>query len=215
MKSGRLTILGAVLALAALFSGAATAENRNGVELFDDDMTLGSRNAPVTLVEYLSPSCPHCAHFNAEIVPQLRRDYVATGKVLFVVRIFPMVPADGAVSALAQCLGPGRYVEFLDLAFRNQAIWDPNGHDVPDMRAALVRLGGMAGLPAERANRCMLDQNEFDRVNRIAEDGQRRYHIGSVPTLILNGVPLVSESEITWPDLRTRIEQALPRPPRH
>lgn len=204
MKFGVLTIL------ALLFATAATAAPRETV--FPDDRTLGNPKAPVTVIEYLAPTCPHCARFAASVFPEIKKNYIDTGKVLYVIRIFPLSPADGGVAGLAKCQKPERYYAFLDLAFRKQAMWDPDGYEIPDLEAALVQLAGLGGLKPDDAKHCMKDQKEFDRVNRIAQDAMDRYEIHAVPSLIIDGKVLTGEDDASYPALKTRIDALLARP---
>lgn len=202
MKSGALAILCSLV----LFAGTAPAGPRETV--FPDDRTLGNPKAPVVLIEYLAPTCPHCAHFATTVFPEIKRTYIDTGKVLYVLRIFPLSALDGAVAGLAKCMGPRRYYEFLDLALKNQAMWDPNGNEIKDQQSALVQLGGMAGLKPEQANRCMKDTAEFARINRIAADGADRFRIEGVPTLVMGGAT-VADQDMEWPALQSRINAEL------
>jgi len=206
MKSGVLTILRA-LGLTAVIAAAASAAPRETV--FKDDRTLGAPDAPVVVVEYLAPSCPHCARFAATVFPEIKRNYIDTGKVLYVLRIFPLSVVDGAVAGMAKCVGSQRYFEFLDLAFKKQAMWDPDGYEIADVKAALVQLGGLAGLKPQDASRCMADQDEFERVNRIAQDGINRHHIEAVPSVVIDGKVLLGETEAGWPALKTQIDELL------
>ena len=204
MKTGVLTILRA-LGLAAVIATAASARET----VFKDDRTLGAPNAPVVVIEYLAPSCPHCARFAATEFPEIKRNYIDTGKVLYVLRVFPLSAVDGAVAGLAKCQQPERYFAFFDLAFKKQAMWDPDGYVIPDVKAALVQLGGLAGLTPEAVTRCMEDKDEIERVNRIAQDGIDRYHIEAVPSLVIDGKVLLGETEASWPALKTRIDGLL------
>lgn len=214
MKFGALTIL----AFTLLVATAATAAPRDTV--FKDDRTLGNPKAPVTVIEYLAPTCPHCARFAATVFPGIKKNYIDTGKVLYVIRIFPLSSADGSVAGLAKCQAPGRYYTFLDLAFRKQAMWDPNGYDIPDLEAALVQLAGLSGLKADDAKRCMKDQKEFSRINRIAQDAVERYKIEAVPSIVVDGKALTGEADASYPALKARIDTLLanaviaaPQPP--
>ena len=95
-----------------------------GFTLVADDRTLGSPKAPLTIIEYAAPTCPHCAHFDETVFPTLKRDYIDTGKVYYVFRVFPLHPSDGAAEAMARCLPVDQYFQFIDMMFRNQAQWD-------------------------------------------------------------------------------------------
>jgi protein-disulfide isomerase len=191
----------------ALFAMAATAAPRE--KLFPDDRTLGNPKAPVVVVEYLAPVCPHCARFAATVFPEIKKTYIDTGKVLYVIRIFPLAAADGAVAGLAKCQKPERYYDFLDLAFRKQAMWDPDGYDIKDVEGALVQLAGQAGMKPDAAKRCMDDKAELDRINRIAADAIDRHHIEAVPSIVIDGHVLLGEDDASWPALKTRIDGLL------
>ncbi len=202
MKNGVVKIF-----LILLFTAAASAAPRE--KIFPDDRTLGNPNAPVVLVEYFAPMCPHCAHFAATVFPEIKKTYIDTGKLLYVLRVFPLGAPDGAISGMAKCLKPERYYEFLDLAFKKQAMWDPDGYDIPDVEAALVQLGGMAGLKPDDAKRCMRDKAEFDRLNRLADDASKRFDIHSVPSIVLDGKVLTGVDQASLPALKTRIDALL------
>lgn len=202
MKIGVLNIL----CLTFLLAAAATAAPRETV--FPDDRTLGNPKAPVVIVEYLAPTCPYCAHFAADVFPEIKKAYIDTGKALFVLRIFPLSQADGAVAGLAKCQQPERYYDFLDLAFKKQAMWDPDGYQIPDVEAALIQLAGMAGLKPDEAKRCMHDEQEFDRIDKLSKDAVERYHVEGVPTLVVDGT-VVPDDATSWPALKARIDGAL------
>ena len=202
MKTGLVTIL-YVLSLAALIATAAQATPRETV--LPEDRTLGKADAPVVVIEYLAPMCPYCASFAADVFPELKRDYIDTGKVLYVIRILPLGAPDGAVAGMAKCMPPDRYYEFLDLAFQKQELWDPDGHEIPDVKAALLQLGGLAGLKPDEAKHCMEDNTEFERIDRLAQDGMDRYHVEAVPSLIIDG-KVVAGSPQTWPAIKAQID---------
>lgn len=89
------------------------------VDLKDTDMVHGSKTAPVTLIEYASMTCPHCAAFQKQVVPQLNKDYVETGKVKVVFREYPLDGAARMASAVARCFTGDQYFSFIDLLFAN------------------------------------------------------------------------------------------------
>ncbi len=176
--------------------------------VYPDDRTMGSAKAPIVLIEYAAPACPHCAHFSQTVFPQIKKTYIDTGKLRYVLRIYPISQLDGAVACMAKCMPPKKYFSFIDLAFRNQSIWDPDGNTIPDVRAGLVKLGKLAGLKPKQVDRCMTDPKEQERVNRIAQDGETRYGVTGVPTLVVNGT-VVQAAEANWPQLQARIDGLL------
>jgi protein-disulfide isomerase len=175
-------------------------------KLFPDDRSLGSAKAPVQIIEYAAPVCPHCAKFSQTVLPQIQKTYIDTGKVHYVLRIFPLSPYDGAIAGMAACLPPKRYFEFLALAFAKQTLWLPASDDATAGRAGLVSLGALAGLKPDQVDKCIADDKEIARVNRIAEDGQNTYHVHGVPTLIIDGTEVPDHD---WPQLQARIDGLL------
>lgn len=165
----------------------ATAKAGAGITLFKDDRTLGNPNAPVTVLEYAAPTCPFCARFMRTVMPGIKKDYIDTGKVFYVFRVYPLQPADGAVEGIARCLRPERYFPYIEGMFRSQPQWDPDGYQIPDVRAAIVKLARREGVDAARAEKCMADPKQMERINQVAWDGQVRYDIRSTPTFIING----------------------------
>lgn len=221
LTRNQLAIGGAVLVavLVALFfafrSGGSGSADQAGASggakwtITADDRTMGDPKAPIVVIEYAAPTCPHCAHFDATILPNVKKEYVDTGKVFYVFRTFPLNPVDGAVESLARsCLPADKYFQFLDLMFRNQSKWDPDGNKIPDVHGAIVQMARLVGISPEQADQCMSNQKELDRVNQVAVDAQNRYGINATPTFIINGT-IVSTAEGTWPLLKARFDSLL------
>lgn len=182
------------------------ADSGPGFTIMADDHTMGNPKAKVTLIEYAAPTCPHCAHFNETVMPQLKQKYIDTGKVFYVFRVFPLHPSDGAVEAMAKCMPADKYFEFIDLMFRNQPIWDwENG--VTDIHGGLVKMGRIAGMSADQVDDCIKNQAVQEHVNKVAMDGQTRYSISATPTFVINGVPRTDVA--TWPDMQTALDAQL------
>ncbi len=157
------------------------------ITLSKEDRTLGSPKAPLTVLEYAAPTCPHCAHFDMDIFPQFKQHYVDTGKVFFIFRVFPLNAVDVAAESMARCLPEDNYFQFLDLLYRNQPKWDPDGYNIPDVHAALVQMGKVAGMTAEQVDRCIANQAEAKRVQDVGTDAQTRYGVSGTPTFVMNG----------------------------
>jgi len=152
------------------------------------DRGLGDPKAPVVVIEYASPQCHHCARFDMEFFPLLKKKYIDTGKVYFVLRIFPLSAADSAAAAIARCLPQDKYFSFFDLLWRNQATWDPVDN-VPDVHAGLVTMARKEGMSAERVDSCIGNQGLLQRISKIGDEGTRKYGIMNVPTFVINGRP--------------------------
>jgi protein-disulfide isomerase len=200
----------AVIAYLLLFPSSAgdtlSAENKTTVTLTEFDRTMGNRNAPVTVLEYAAPTCPHCAHFNMEVFPKLKQEYIDTGKVFYVFRVFPLNSVDLAAEALARCLPADNYFQFIDLLFRNQEKWDPE-YGVQDVHGGLVAMGRIAGMNAEQVDTCMANKTELARASQVGADGQAKYNITGTPTFVIDGV--VHNGGYAWEGLKAAIDAKL------
>lgn len=178
--------VGGLTAYLMFGSGSNPSAVGSGYTIHPTDRTMGNKDAKVVLIEYAAPSCPFCARFSEQVLPEIKKNYVDTGKVLFVFRVFPIRPDDGAVEKIGRCLPEDKYFQFIDLAFRNHPLWNPE-YGVTDTHGGLVRLGRMAGMSAEQVDKCIANSAEDDRINRVAAEAERLYGVNSTPTLILNG----------------------------
>ncbi len=191
---GLIVVALAVLGVAAwyVFFGSASesaipdANQSQTVAITDFDRTMGSPKAPIQIVEYAAPTCPHCAHFDMDYFPQLKRRYIDTDKVYYVLRIFPLNPADVAAAGMARCLPADSYFQFLDLLWRNQPKWDPE-YRVPDVHAGLVDMGRIAGMSADKVDSCIANQAMSQKITQVGTEATNKFGINSVPTFIVNG----------------------------
>ena len=156
------------------------------ITVFKDDHTLGNPNAPITLLEYASPSCPHCAHFAIEDMPKIKRDLIDTGKVFYIFRVFPIHAPDGAVEGIARCLPSQRYFPYMERMFRNLSQWYSG--ETTDVHGAILQLAGVEGLSREQADRCISNQKVVDRINEIAQDAVATYQVNYTPFFVVDGV---------------------------
>ena len=158
---------------------------------------LGSPSAKVTLIEYAAPRCPHCARFDMNVFPALKQNYIDTGKVRYVFRVFPLAEDDGSAEKLADCMPKDQYFSFMDTLYRNQPVWDDE-YGVMDVKGALVRLAIKAGLPEAKARACIADRSKDTEINKTAAEADARYHVDSTPTLVVNGKVVHSPDGQEW-----------------
>jgi protein-disulfide isomerase len=181
----------AVAGYFAFFSGSGTdpvpSSGPMGITLTKDDRTLGSPKAPLTVLEYAAPTCPHCAHFDMDIFPLFKQQYIDTGKVFFIFRVFPLNAVDLAAESMARCLPEDNYFQFLDLLYRNQAKWDPDGYPVQDVHAGLLEMGRIAGMSAQQVDSCIADQAASKRIQQVGSDATTKYGINGTPSFVVNG----------------------------
>ena len=179
-----------------------------GFTVTADDHTLGSPKAPVTMIEYAAPTCPHCAHFDETVFPFLKSNYIDTGKVYYIFRVFPLHPSDVAAEAMARCLPADNYFQFIDLLFRNQDQWDwENG--VQDIHGGLVKMGRLAGMTPDKVDSCIGNQAVQEKINKVAENGQKRYNITATPTFVIDGVVHQAGDIFTPSDMQATLDAIL------
>lgn len=167
------------------------------------DMSLGDPDAPVTVIDYASLTCSHCADFEINTLPQLKEKYIETGKVHYILRDFPFDPIATAAFMLAHCAGPERYFGFVGVLFRQQTQWAFTQTPMEDLKA-LARQGGIS---EERFDACMKDQKIFDHVKEVALRGAKTFGVRSTPTFFINGEKV--EGALPWRDFEPLIEKAL------
>jgi protein-disulfide isomerase len=147
------------------------------------EQILGDPDAPVTIIEYASLTCPHCAQFHTEVLPELKERYIDPGKVRLIYRDFPLDQMALTAAALAHCAGPERYFSMLDVLFETQSNWARADNPV----TALKRLGKLGGLTEEEMQACLSDQELTDGILQTRLEGQNQYDIGSTPTFVIDG----------------------------
>lgn len=208
-------IAGLVLAALAYYffggfgGGDKTAALGTAIVVRADDRTMGDPNAPVKMLEYAAPTCPHCGHFNTTVMPKIKAEYIDTGKVFYIFRTFPLNNTDGAVEAIGRkCIPADKYFDFLDLMFRNQPKWDPDGYQIPDVRAAVIQMAGMMGVTPDQATACMTDPEEKQRINEVSADAVNRYQIHGTPSFIINGEPF-GATEASWEQMKAKFDALL------
>jgi protein-disulfide isomerase len=139
------------------------------------------------VVEYAAPTCPHCAHFDMNILPEFKRNWIDTGKAFYAFRVLPLSAVDVAAESMARCLPANRYFQFIDLLYRNQPKWDPDGYPVTDVHGALIQMGQRVGMSAARVDTCIGDQNAAKRIQQIGQDAVVKYGIQGTPSFLVNG----------------------------
>jgi protein-disulfide isomerase len=181
---------GALVATAALFSSALPAFAQSQEELMRPgplpDLVLGKADAPVTIIEYASMTCPHCANFHKTTYPALKEKYIDTGKVRFIFREFPLDELAVAASMLARCSAKGgsgdKAIALIDVLFASQDKWA-----VRDPLPALLQISKQAGFTQATFDECLKDQKLYNDILAMRERGSKEYKVESTPTLFVNG----------------------------
>jgi protein-disulfide isomerase len=143
----------------------------------------GSAEAPVTIVEYASMTCSHCAAFAVQTLPELKKRYIDTGKVRYILREFPLDPVAAAGFMLARCAGDAKYFDVIDLLFHQQAEWA----FVKDPLSGLMKMGKQVGLSDDQIKECLANQKVLDGIEWVRQRGAEKFSVNSTPTFFING----------------------------
>ncbi|WP_421913915.1 DsbA family protein [Mesorhizobium sp.] len=146
------------------------------------DKQLGKDDAKVTIVEYASMTCPHCAHFAETTFPALKTKYIDTGKARYILREFPFDPSAEAGFMLARC-SKDNYFPMVDVLFKQQANWV----GVSNTKDALLQISKLAGFTQESFEACLTDQKLLDDVRSVQKRGANEFKVDSTPTFFING----------------------------
>ena len=165
-----------------------------------EEKALGDPNAPVTVIEYASMTCGHCAHFHETTWPVLKSEYVDTGKVRFILREFPLDPLAAAGFMLARNAPGGRYFEVVDLLFERQKDWAYSDKPVD----ALMALAKQFGYSPQTFEATLTDQKLLDDINAVRARGADEFGVNSTPTFFINGEQV--RGAMTPEDLRARLD---------
>ena len=207
MQLTKRQLLGGVAAATASIAVYGTAQAQAAVEIPKPDgdvdmakvmtpgalpeMALGKTDAPVKIVEYMSMTCPHCAHFATTTFDEIKKKYIDTGKVRFIIREFPFDPRAAAAFMLARCnpqkpeelATPEQYFPMVAMLFKQQQVWAA----ADDGRAALLQMSKLAGFTEDSFTKCLTNQKLLDEVNATRERGSKDFGVNATPTFLING----------------------------
>lgn len=146
------------------------------------DHVLGDPKAPITLIEYASFTCPHCAHFHTQILPELKKKWIDSGKVKLVYRDFPLDQVAAKAAQIAECAPADRYYPVIDLIFRNQATWATGSDPIAELAKPLR----IAGMGENEIKACLANEA---KANQVVADykGGEVLGVNSTPTLFIDG----------------------------
>ncbi|MES1203370.1 MAG: DsbA family protein [Pseudomonadota bacterium] len=194
------------------FLDTAFAQTPSQAELMQpgplEDMVLGKADAPVTVIEYASTTCPHCAHFYATTYPELKKRYIDTGKVRYIYREFILNQLDAAAVMLLRCSDKEKFFPLLDALFQKQSEWVVQKPIPP-----LLALAKQAGFTEDSFNAC-LDTQRNEKSKALMDklqarnDTAQKFGVNSTPTFFVNGKKLPA-GDITIDDMAKEIDPLL------
>ena len=155
------------------------------------DIVLGSDKAPVTVIEYASMTCPHCAHFSETTLPELQKRYIDTGKVRYMLRTFPLDQLAAAGFMLAICGGKDKYMPIVETLFAKQAEWIVK-EPVPPLKAIAKQFG----FTEDQFNQCLANQKVLDGIQQVRDHAVEKLGVSSTPTFFINGKKLIGDLTI-------------------
>jgi protein-disulfide isomerase len=202
----------AALALAVALGTSTTpafAQRASEAELMKPnplgEMVLGKADAPVTMIEYASMTCGHCAHFAKTTFPELKKRYIDTGKVRYMLREFPLDPLAAAGFMLARCAADGdpqKYYAMIDTLFHQQDKWVVQ-QPIPPLQA----IGKQAGVGEKEFNTCLANQSMLDKIEEVRKTATDKLGVNSTPTFFINGEKM--SGDISMENLAKKIEPYL------
>ncbi|MBS0530966.1 MAG: DsbA family protein [Proteobacteria bacterium] len=169
------------------------------------DMALGPKDAPVTITEYASMTCPHCARFAEDVFPKIKAAYVDTNKIRYVFREFPLDIKAAAGSMLARCIAKddsSKYFAVIDMLFKSQEDWAG-----PKTTEALKLVGKQAGLSGQQVEACLKDQALLDKIAADQKYANEVLKVNSTPTFFINGEKVTGET--SFEEFKKKIDPLL------
>jgi protein-disulfide isomerase len=185
-----LGVFSLVLILSGSLQAAAPhpmlADAKSVLQITTDDRILGNPEAPITIVEYASLTCPHCAHFANDVLPDLKKEWIDTGKAKLVLRDFPLDEPALRAAMIARCAPPERYYAFADTFFAAQEKWVRSN----DYREALARLAKLGGMGQAEFDTCIKNTELENKIVEGRLKASQELEVSSTPTFFINGSKL-------------------------
>src|SRR6185437_2465340 len=168
------------------------------------DMAIGPKDAAVTITEFASMTCPHCAAFNADVFPKIKSTYIDTGKIRYIFREFPLDIKAAAGSMLARCIAKddaAKYFAVVDVLLKQQMDWAYGKTSTTD---GLTRIGKQAGLSQEQVDACLKDQALLDKIAADQKYATDILKVNSTPTFFINGDVIKGEASFDTFDAKIK-----------
>ena len=169
-------------------------------------VVIGSFDAAVKIKIYSSLTCPHCASFHINVVPEIKKEYVETGKVQLIFIDFPLDQAAFNASKLLHCLDQKKQIEFLDIIYETQSKWT-NGSNISDINNNLKKIVKNLGISSKQFDKCLVDEIISDKILNERIDASKKYSIDSTPTIIINEKKL--EGSVSFKNIKKKIEKLI------
>ena len=147
------------------------------------ERVLGNPDAPVTIIEYSSLTCPHCASFHKDTLPELKKKYIDTGKVKLILRDFPFDAVSARAAMVARCVEPSRYFKFIDVLFLKQSQWArSNEQEFINAISGIAKIGGLSSADFDA---CLANEAILDGILQRRLEGMQKFEVQATPTFII------------------------------
>ena len=170
------------------FAANAQSSDADAGEVEIIDMVQGAEDAPITVIEYASFTCPHCARFHSDVYKLLRKNYIDTGKVKFIFREVYFDKYGMWASMIARCSGPDRFFGMTDLILNSQSTWARAGDDLAIVEA-LRKIGRLSGMQDAALDSCLQDGDKLRALVGWYKENAQRDGIQSTPSFLIDGQP--------------------------
>lgn len=165
------------------------------------DRVLGDVDAPVTIIEYASLTCPHCANFHAQTLPRLKKDWIETGKAKLIYRDYPLDKYAAQAAMIARCAPKEKYFTFVGAFYAQQKNWARADNPIK----VLTQLAGLGGMSESDVEACLANEELADGILEMRLEGQMEYDVNSTPSFVIDGKKI---SNLPYDDLNDLLEDA-------
>ena len=169
-------------------------------------VVLGQDNAVVKIKIFSSFTCPHCASFHFDIIPNIKKDFVDSGKVQLIFIDFPLDQAAFNASKLLHCVNKSNQINFMDTIYEKQSQWT-NGSTIDDINDNLKKIVKNLGISSSQFDQCLIDEAISDKILDGRIDASKKYSINSTPTIVINEKKL--EGSVSFENIKKKIEKII------
>ena len=201
--SNKIFILIKTIFFLFIFSLKSYSDN---LKINNDLVTLGEDEAKVKIKIFSSFTCPHCANFHFNIIPQIKKKYVDTGKVQLIFIDFPLDQAAFNVSKLLYCVEKNKQISFMDNIYKNQNLWT-DGSNIEEINKNIKKIVESMGISSTQFDKCLIDEDISDKILNGRIDASKKYTINSTPTIVINEKKL--EGSVSFENIKKKIEKII------
>ncbi len=203
IKNINLTFIIKIILIYLVFILKSYSENNLTINKFP---VLGKDQAPIKIKVFSSFTCPHCASFHINVVPEINRAYIETGKVQLIFIDFPLDQVAFNASKLVHCLDETKKIIFIDTIYETQNEW-ASGSNVDDINLKLKKIVAKLGIDSKQFDKCLSDEKISDKILNSRIEAHKKYSIESTPSVVINEKKL--EGSSTFKNIKKKIEKLI------